>query len=124
MTQTSISPRVMHIAWGRLEVEGFAPFKDAKLWPGGSREWDWRETGTQHEPGIQPADIKELLEHGATVVVLSKGVLERLQVCPETLEMLAREGIDTHVLQTERAVELYNELRETARVAALLHSTC
>jgi hypothetical protein len=124
MTQTSISPRVTHIAWGRLEVEGFAPFKDAKLWPGGSREWDWRETGTQHEPGIQPTDVKELLGHGATVVVLSKGVLERLQVCPETLEMLARKGIDTHVLQTERAVELYNELRKTARVAALLHSTC
>ena len=29
----------------------------AKLYPGGARAWDWRETGTRHRPGIQPADI-------------------------------------------------------------------
>jgi hypothetical protein len=64
-------------------------FKDAKLFPGGAREWDWSETGTAHVPGIQPTDVTELLEHGATVVVLSKGVYERLRVCPETLKMLS-----------------------------------
>jgi hypothetical protein len=38
---------------GRLEVEGKAePYRDAKLFPGGSREWNWRETGTEHVPGI------------------------------------------------------------------------
>jgi hypothetical protein len=41
------SPQITHVSWGRLEVEGKAePYKDAKLFPGGSREWDWRETGT------------------------------------------------------------------------------
>jgi hypothetical protein len=29
---------------GRIEVEGGRSFKDAKLWPGGVREWDWTET--------------------------------------------------------------------------------
>ena len=48
------------------------PYKDAKLFPGGSREWNWRETGTEHVPGIQPADVQELLDHGAKVVVLSR----------------------------------------------------
>jgi hypothetical protein len=40
------SPRITHVSWGHLEVEGGRRFKDAKLFPGGSREWDWRETGT------------------------------------------------------------------------------
>ena len=118
------SPLITRLSWGRLEIDGRRSFKDAKLYPGGGREWDWRETGTHHVPGIQPADVAELLEHGAEVVVLSKGVWERLQVCPETLAELERKGVAVEVLQTEAAVTRYNALRETARVAGLFHSTC
>ena len=117
------SPRVTDLAWGRLEVEG-STFKDAKLFPGGTRAWDWNETGTNHEPGIQPADVEELLECGATTVVLSKGFHERLGVTPETLRMLEERGVAAHVRQTEEAIRLYNELRETEKVGALIHSTC
>ena len=125
MEQEARSPKVTHLSWGRLEVEGQdVPFKDAKLFPEGAREWDWRETGTNHEPGIQPADVEELLEHGATTVVLSKGHHERLQVTPETLRLLEGRGVSAHVRQTEEAVDLYNELRETEKVGALIHSTC
>ncbi len=118
------SPRISHLSWGRLEIEGGGRFKDAKLWPGGARAWDWGETGTHHVPGIQPADVEELLDHGASVVVLSKGIWERLQVCPETLEMLTARGVETHVLQTEQAAGLYNELAESRPVVGLFHSTC
>ncbi len=118
------SPLITHFSWGRLEIEGGKRFKDAKLFPGGSREWDWSETGTDHVPGIQPADVKELLEHGAKVVVLSKGFQERLEVCLETLEMLKQRAIDFHILQSEQAVHLYNKLRKNEPVGALFHSTC
>ena len=117
------SPRVTDLAWGRLEVDG-STFNDAKLFPGGARAWDWNETGTNHEPGIQPADVEELLERGATTVVLSKGFHERLGVTPETLRMLEERGVAAHVRQTEEAIRLYNELRETEKVGALIHSTC
>jgi hypothetical protein len=125
MDQETRSPRVTHLSWGRLEVEGAdCPFKDAKLFPGGARAWDWRETGTNHEPGIQPADVEELLEHGATAVVLSKGFDERLRVTRDALRMLEDRGVSAHVRQTEEAIRLYNELVETERVGALIHSTC
>jgi len=118
------SPRISRLSWGRIEVEGHLSFKDAKIFPSGAREWDWRETGTHHVPGIQPADVQELIEHGAKAVVLSKGIWERLQVCPETLEVLANKGIAVEVLQTEAAVERFNELRESVPVGGLFHSTC
>jgi hypothetical protein len=118
------SPRITRLSWGHLEVEGHPPFRDAKVFPGGAREWDWRETGTHHEPGIQPADVQELVEYGAKAVVLSKGIWERLKVCPETLEVLAKNGIEVEVLQTEAAVKRFNELRETVPVGGLFHSTC
>ncbi len=125
MEQEARSPRVTHLSWGRLEVEGVdAPFKDAKLFPGGARAWDWRETGTSHDPGIRPADLEELLERGATAVVLSRGFDERLGVTRDALRVLEERGVRAHVRQTEEAIRLYNELRETERVGALIHSTC
>jgi len=125
MKVNSQSPRITHFSWGQIEIEGQpSALKDAKLFPGGAREWDWRETGTRHVPGIQPADVEELLENGAEVVVLSKGVYKRLQVCPETLQMLTDRNIASHILQTEKAVELYNKLRENKQVGGLFHSTC
>jgi hypothetical protein len=123
MEQEARSPKVIDVSWGRLEVED-GPFKDAKLFPGGARAWDWNETGTSHEPGIQPADVEELLERGATAVVLSQGFHGRLGVMPETLRVLEDRGVTAHVRQTDEAIQLYNELRETEKVGALIHSTC
>ena len=105
-------------------MEGGLRFKDAKLYPGGSREWDWRETGTAHVPGIQPADVEELLQKGARRVVLSKGIYRRLQVCPETLRMLRYEGVEVDILETKEAVRRYNAIRESEPVGGLFHSTC
>jgi hypothetical protein len=119
------SPRIKHVSWGRLEVEGGSePYKDAKLFPGGSREWNWRETSTEHVPGIQVADVQELLDHGATVVVLSRGIKQCLEVPRATLEFLKQKQIEAHVLPTAEAVELYNRLAEKSPVGGLFHTTC
>ncbi|MHC4209923.1 MAG: Mth938-like domain-containing protein [Planctomycetota bacterium] len=125
MSTPAPSPTIARLTWGHLEVEGRErPYKDAKLFPGGSRAWDWNETATSHDPGIQPADVEELLEHGATVVVLATGMYQRLGVCPETLRLLEQKNVPVHVLQTEKAVRRYNELIETEAAGALIHSTC
>ncbi len=123
-TKTAASPRITACRWGEVSIEGHGSVKDAKLYPGGARAWTWRETGTRHQPGIQPADAAELLDHGARVVVLSRGVLRMLKTCPETLALLEARGIRVHVLPTGDAVTTYNLLRETERVGALIHSTC
>lgn len=118
------SPRVVDISWGRMEVEGVGRGRDFKLYPGGGREWDWNETGTHHVPGIQPADVQELLDRGSEVVVLSRGMQLALQVCPETIEALRENGVTCHVEETNAAVKLYNELARSQAVGGLFHSTC
>jgi len=119
-----VSPFIETIAWGRIGIENHGIFKDAKVYPGGARQWDWRETGTHHIPGIQPVDIEELLEHGAQAIVLSRGMLKALQVCPETIMLLNEKHINVHTLETKKAVEKFNQLRTTIAVAGLFHSTC
>ena len=121
---TGRSPRILAISWGHMKVEGLDDGKDFKLYPGGGRAWDWNETGTRHSPGVQPADVEELLANGATVVVLSQGMDKQLQVDPATLILLEQRSITVHVLETREAVALYNELAADTPVAGLFHSTC
>jgi hypothetical protein len=119
------SPRIAHLAWGEMEVEGLDRGKDMMLWPGGGRPWDWSETGTRHEPGIQVADVEELLENGARTVVLTRGMELVLQTCPETLEYLRSRGVQFHVAETNEAARIYNNLAEHGEaVGGLFHSTC
>ena len=125
MQSSDRSPRIKSVSWGRLEVEGTTePYKDAKLFPGGSRAWNWQETRTAHRPGIQIADVQELLDHGADVVVLSRGMAECLHVPRETLEFLKERQITVHVLPTKEAAALYNKLVQTESVGGLFHTTC
>lgn len=120
----SESPRIESIDWGSIDT-GAGSFRDAKLWPGGGRNWDWNETGTDHTPGIQPADVEELLDNGAETVVLGRGQQERLQVMDETLTAIEDRGAEAEVLESRRAVERYNELAGSGEaVGALIHTTC
>lgn len=118
------SPRILEVSWGRLDVEGLGELKDAKLYPGGGRAWDWAETGTRHQPGIQPEDVEEALAHGATVLVLSQGMDQRLNIDPRTLVFLDERSITVHVAETKAAVALYNDLIASTAVGGLFHSTC
>lgn len=119
------SPLITEVRWGRIEVAGLGVFKDAKLWPGGGREWDWIETGTQHVPGTQVADVEELVSHGARTIVLSRGMDLMLQYDPSTPSHLDALGIAVELLETRTAVARYCELvRRGVPVGAVLHSTC
>ncbi|HYV94570.1 MAG TPA: hypothetical protein VE978_22545 [Chitinophagales bacterium] len=68
---------INHISRGKMEISIKGKtyhFKDCKVWPEGAEEWDWSQTGTHHQPGIQPADIAEILDQKVDVTVLSQGI--------------------------------------------------
>ncbi|XP_022073530.2 mth938 domain-containing protein [Acanthochromis polyacanthus] len=120
------SPQIRSLSWGLMTVEGSsAPYKDCKVWPGGSRTWDWRETGTDHCPGVQPADLEEVLKKGVDLLVIGRGMSEALQVPSTTLDFVQQKGVEVRVLQTEKAVAEYNKLAiQGAKVGGVFHSTC
>jgi hypothetical protein len=123
-----IGMEITDLSWGNIEVtiQGERhQFRDCKVWPGGAKEWDWNETGTQHRPGIQVADVEEVLAKGVDVVILSRGQNKRLRVKKETKEYLRDRDVRYHIADTKKAVELFNQLaREGERVGGVFHTTC
>lgn len=119
------SPRIEHVEWGLIRVEGLGEGRDLKLWPGGGRGWNWAETNTHHVPGIQVLDVEELIAHAAEVLVLSRGMQLVLETCPATLAHLAALNVPVQVLETREAVATYNRLvADGLAVGGLFHSTC
>ncbi|XP_026185497.1 mth938 domain-containing protein isoform X1 [Mastacembelus armatus] len=120
------SPEIIFLSWGHMKVKGCATsYKDCKVWPGGSRAWDWRETGTDHYPGVQPADLEEVLKKRIDLLLIGRGMNEALQVPSTTLDFVKQRGVDVRVLQTEKAVAEYNKLvSQGAKVGGVFHSTC
>ena len=117
--------RIEFIAWGEIIVDGIGRVGDVKLWPGGGREWDWSETGTHHDPGIQPEDVEELIAKGSKIVVLSRGMSSRLKLAPGTEAFFKRRGIAYYFEETQAAVKRYNRFGKDGKaVGGLFHTTC
>jgi hypothetical protein len=110
--------------WGQIVVSSGRTFKDVRLFPGGVEEWDWRKTGTRHDPGIQTADLADLVTTKPDLVILSRGVDLVLQVPQATVDFARSHAATVLVLQSEQAVAEYNRRITSKRVVALIHSTC
>lgn len=125
MGSDKLSPKILSLGWGKMDVENLGKGRDFKLWPGGGCSWDWNCNGTSHSRGIQLEDIEDLLEHGAKTVVLTRGMLLRLRVPDRVKQYLEAKGVDVVIASTKEGVKVYNEYAERGvRVAGLFHSTC
>ncbi|XP_019723040.1 mth938 domain-containing protein isoform X2 [Hippocampus comes] len=103
------SPEIVSLSWGRMAVKGApSPYKDCK-----------------HRPGVQVADVQEVLDKGVDLLLIGRGMNMALQVPPSTVERVTATGVQVRVLQTEAAVAEYNRLaRGGANVGGVFHSTC
>ena len=123
--EAKISPRILTIKWGKMEVEALGRGKDFILWPGGGQGWDWRETGTKHSSGVQIGDCDDLLAKGCRVLVLSRGMFLRLKVPPQTIDYLEKNGIEVVVAETKKSLAKYNSLIDQGKAfGGFFHSNC
>ena len=76
MNQREPSPKIVSLAWGRIEVQRLGVHKEVKHYPGGGREWDWTETGTPSRAGVQPADLEvpQLGGHSSGLLLREPGL--------------------------------------------------
>lgn len=120
------SLKVKEFDWGKIILEDGSEYRDACIYPGGAHEWDWTKHGTGHIEGIQPGDIKDILNISKpepNTVILTTGFADRLTVSRRANELLRKKKVI--IAETEKAIEAYNQACDNGEtVAILIHSTC
>ena len=125
--------KVSKFSWGKTEVTSLSgetfSFSDCKIWScgdsGGVNVWDWNSTNTHHVPGVQISDAEDLVKRNIDILILSRGMDLVLQVPTKTIDYFRSKGLDVLVLQSQSAVDKFNELTQQGKhVGLVLHSTC
>jgi hypothetical protein len=109
--------------WGKIKVNE-NEFADLRCYPGSAEFWDWAKTGTDHVPGVQIQDVGPLITAYCTDIVIGTGFNQQLFVMRQTKEFLARKRVNLHILETSKAVQLYNEIARHKRAGCLIHGGC
>ena len=124
---SALAPQIKNMKWGEIIISQNSAekiYRDARIFPTRSESWDWRKTGTAHNPGIQIADIEDIVSQ-SDIVILTRGVDLVLQVPQETIDYVKSKGRDCRVGQTVEMVALYNKLvNEGKKVGGVFHTTC
>jgi hypothetical protein len=114
----------MHIdsyQFGEIVIDGVSYTSDCIIIGGRVQANWWRKEG--HSLSID--DLQMVISAKPTVLVVGCGASGFMKVEPKTRELLQQHNIQLEALDTQKAVQRFNELTRTGvNVAAALHLTC
>ncbi|MDI6819314.1 MAG: MTH938/NDUFAF3 family protein [Candidatus Hodarchaeaceae archaeon] len=106
--------------FGRIVVDGRVYTSDVIIFPNRIRSDWWRREG--HRLYID--DLEDVVRERPEVLVVGTGYSGLMEVPKETAEYIRSKGIELVAENTQKAVEVFNELSKSKRVIAALHLTC
>jgi len=71
----------------------------------------WRKTGTVYSP----EDFKDVISANPETVILGIGLLNKLTVASETLALFEEKGIKCEILDSQPAVDRFNQLYDSGK---------
>ncbi len=114
----------MHIdsyKFGNIVVDGTAYSSDCLIFSDSVQADWWRKQG--HLLAVE--DLQPVIAAKPSVLVVGCGASGMMKVRKETRQALQQQNIELIALDTNEAVNMFNELAEKGRdVAAALHLTC
>jgi len=112
--------RITHYSFGRITVDGQTYTSDIIIFPDRIKSSWWRLEGHL----LQIPDLKEVIDARPDVLIVGTGYYGTMKVPDETLSHLRSQGIDVHVHDSKKAVELFNKIPSEKNAVAALHLTC
>lgn len=112
--------RIESYGFGRITIDGKEYTSDVIIYPDRVDSSWWRKEGHK----LQLVDIQAVLDANPDALVVGTGYYECMKVMPEVEAELQARSIELHVAPTQRACDIYNELKGQKRVVAALHLTC
>jgi hypothetical protein len=114
---------VEHYSFGRITIDGKTYTSDVIIYPGRVDSSWWREEGHN----LQIVDLADVIQAKPQILVVGAGAYGAMKVSKDAVSYLESKGIEVRVEETDRAVELFNELQKDKKdkvVIAALHLTC
>ena len=114
---------VEHYSFGRITIDGKTYTSDVIIYPGRVDSSWWREEGHN----LRIVDLADVIRAKPQILVVGAGAYGAMKVAKDVLSYLESKGIEVHVEETDRAVELFNEFQKDKKdkvVIAALHLTC
>lgn len=111
------APMIQAFEYGRITIADKDYTKDVLISPGGDIGISKRE----NEHVVTMEDIKPLIKEKPEVLILGLGTIGMVKVRPDVKKKVSAQGIKLHAYKTEKAVELYRDLRSQKSTAALIH---
>lgn len=114
---------VEHYSFGRITIDGKTYTSDVIIYPGRVDSSWWRKEGHN----LQTVDLSEVIQDKPQIMVIGTGAYGVMSVSKDALSYLKSEGIEVHVAETGKAVDLFNRLQKVENgktVIAALHLTC
>lgn len=113
--------KITHYSFGKIVVDGNEYTQDLIVFPNSIFPSWWRKQG--HSLCME--DLAEVLKNNVNILVVGTGAYERMSVPTSLIEELRQKGIETFVRNTEKAVDLFNQLMDEGKnVAGAFHLTC
>ena len=114
----------MHIdsyQFGNVVIDGVSYDSDILIAGDEIRSNWWRKEGHQ----LYLSDIIGILETKPAVLVIGTGAMGKMNVEQSLIDELQSKGIKAEVYQTDKAVKVFNELKEKeVDLCAAFHLTC
>jgi len=111
---------IEHYSFGRITIDGKTYTSDVIIYPGRVDSSWWRKEGHY----LQVIDLINVIKTKPDILIIGTGYSGVMVVPKETISHLESKGIEVHVTQTEKAVELFNKFKKDTMVVAALHLTC
>jgi hypothetical protein len=112
--------RITSYSFGRITVDDRTYTSDIIIFPDHVKSSWWRLEGHL----LQIPDLKEVIDARPDVLIIGTGYYGTMRVPDEVIQHLRSLGMDVHVHDSKKAVELFNKISSERDVVAALHLTC
>jgi len=115
----SKGPAITGYSFGKMTIDGKTHTTEIQIFPGGNvQKWS-----PQDPHYIVPSDIEEIVNSGIDTLIIGTGDVGNAAVPEETLQFLKSRSINVRVLNSHKAMELFNSsLKE--KLGAVFHLNC
>jgi hypothetical protein len=113
-------PEIESYSMGKVVVDGQSYSSDLIILPERIFHRWWRETSHS----VTPDDLAEVIKEAPEVLIIGQGIFGRMAVPADTRSFLETHNIEVIARPTKEACQIYNQMRDSRKVAAALHLTC